>query len=375
MTRHDGGPIGVSVAVRSLSRGLWAAAAMSLLAPISASAHTLVGDQDPNRPVIDYLVLGFRHMVGGWDHLLFIAGVVLLAARVPTAAKLITLFVAGHSLTLLLATLAGWQLNATAVDAVIALSLVYVGWQGWRGRPETLRLTGAIVFAFGLVHGLGLSTRLQGLGLPEGGLVGRILLFNVGVEIGQLVALAVIVGLGTLAVYVLHTPPQTRRAALGVLATIGLLAAAVISFPSGDSASERQSVARAKGRYTACAERAQVAGGTGLAGGHPGKSFYGPEERVAAGDLGHVVGDGYVVVRYRPDLPRPVGRQLRRWIETSPTPAVVAAPDPEQREPLRAMTAFRELRCSKANVRDLTTFRDRWFADLRAGRAGDTPSP
>jgi len=205
MTRHDGSPTGLSVVVRSLSRGLWAAAGLSLLTPICASAHTLVGDQDPNRPVIDYVVLGFRHMVGGWDHLLFIAGVVLLAGRVRTAAKLITLFVAGHNLTLLVATLAGWQLNVTAVDVVIALSLVYVGLQGWRGHPQDLRLTGGIVFAFGLVHGLGLSTRLQGLGLPEGGLVGRILLFNVGVEIGQLVALSVIVGLGTLMVNALRT--------------------------------------------------------------------------------------------------------------------------------------------------------------------------
>jgi len=153
------------------------------------------------------------------------------------------------------------------------------------------------------------------------------------------------------------------------------VAAAVIAFPSGDSASGPQSVARARARYTACVERFEVAGGSGLAGGHPEKNFFGPEERAAPNDLGHVVGDGYVVVRYRPDVPPPVGRELRRWIETSPTPAVVAAPDPEQREPLRAITAFRELRCSKAEVRDLTTFRDRWFADLRAGRAGNAASP
>jgi len=138
-----------------------------LLAPAAASAHALFGDQDPNRPLVDYLSLGFLHMVGGWDHLLFITGVVLLAGNVRSAAKLITLFVAGHSLTLLIATLAGWRLNATAVDVVIALSLVYVGVQGWRGRPTELRLTGAIVFGFGLVHGLGLSTRLQALRLPE----------------------------------------------------------------------------------------------------------------------------------------------------------------------------------------------------------------
>ena len=86
MTRRDGRPIGVRVAARSLSRGLSAAVAVSLLAPIAAAAHTLVGDQDPNRPLIDYVVLGFRHMVGGWDHLLFIAAVVglPLKTRWPT---------------------------------------------------------------------------------------------------------------------------------------------------------------------------------------------------------------------------------------------------------------------------------------------------
>jgi hydrogenase/urease accessory protein HupE len=374
MTRHGGRPIGVRAAARSLSRGLLGAVVVSLLAPAAASAHALVGNYDPNRPPIDYVVLGFRHMATGWDHLLFIAGAILLAARVRTAAKLISLFVAGHSLTLLVATLAGWQLNVTAVDVVIALSLVYVGVQGWHGRPENLRLTGAIVFAFGLVHGLGLSTRLQRLGLPEGGLVGRILLFNVGVELGQLVALSVIVGLGTLAVRVVREPPQTRRAAFGALTMTGLVAAAAISYQSGNSPTQAQRVADANRRYTTCTERAKFTGDPGT-GGHPKKRFYGPDERAAEDELAHVVGHGYVIVRYRPDLAPPESRQLERWIETSPKRAAVAAPDPQQRELLRAVTLFRELRCSKANLRDLTTFRDRWISDLRAGRAGDASTP
>src|SRR5215210_1082193 len=122
--------------------------------PASASAHGLDSNANPNRPVVEYLVVGFRHMIGGWDHLLFIASVVLLAGRLRTAAKLLSLFVAGHSLTRIVATLAGWQLNADLVDAVIALSLVFVGVVGYRGRPEKLTLFGAGVFGFGLVHGL-----------------------------------------------------------------------------------------------------------------------------------------------------------------------------------------------------------------------------
>src|SRR5215208_5762979 len=199
----------------------------ALATPASAAAHGLAGNADPNRPVAEYLWLGIRHMVGGYDHLLFIVGVVLVAGGLRPAAKLISLFVAGHSLTLLVATLAGWQLNADLVDAVIALSLVFVGVAGLRGLNENPRLLGVGVFAFGLAHGLGLSTRLQHLGLPDGGLVGRILLFNVGVEIGQLTALAAIVGLGTLLARHVARPSQARRYAYGTLIVTGLLAAAV----------------------------------------------------------------------------------------------------------------------------------------------------
>jgi hydrogenase/urease accessory protein HupE len=204
-----------------------------LTAPASALAHGLDADADPNRPVVDYLALGIRHMLGGWDHLLFIAGVVLLAGGLRTAAKLVSVFVAGHSLTLLIATLAGWQLNAELVDAVIALSLVYVGVLGLRrGRTgNDLQLVAAGVFAFVLVHGLGLSTRLQHLGLPEEGLVERIVLFNVGVEIGQVSALAAMVGIGTLIARRLPNPRELRRYTFGALTASGLLAAATL-FPA-----------------------------------------------------------------------------------------------------------------------------------------------
>src|SRR5215213_3251494 len=211
------------------------ACAGSIAFPAVAAAHGLAGGYDPNRPVPDYLWLGFWHMVAGWDHLLFIAGVVLLSETVRTAAKLISLFALGHSLTLLTATLAGWRLDPTFVDAVIALSLVYVGVQGLRARPENARVLAAIVFGFGLVHGLGLSTRLQDLGLPDGGLVIRVVLFNVGVEVGQLVALAVMVGVGMLVVRRLRQPADARRPAFAMLTVAGLVAAAVISFPAGEA--------------------------------------------------------------------------------------------------------------------------------------------
>ncbi len=340
-----------------------------LLTPAAAAAHALFGDLDPNRPLADYLSLGFFHMVGGWDHLLFITGVVLLAGNWRSAAKLISLFVAGHSLTLLIATLAGWRLNATAVDVVIALSLVYVGVQGWRGRPNDLRLTGAIVFGFGLVHGLGLSTRLQALGLPESGLVERILLFNVGVEIGQLVALSVIVGLGTLAMRGLRVPARARRPAFGFLLATGLVAAAVISFPSEEPRAQR--VAGNGGSPTACSVlTSQPPAFPEGDGRHPGKRFYGPRETPPREELGHGIGHGYVVVLYRPSLSQADHRALEEWIRTAPNPYIVAAPDPKQTQPLRVVTAQRELRCSKPDLEGLTAFRDGWFKELRAGVVG-----
>lgn len=341
--------------------------------PASASAHALFGDHDPNRPLIEYLTIGFGHMALGWDHLLFIAGVVLLAGSLKTAAKLITLFVAGHSLTLLVATLAEWKLNATVVDVVIALSLVYVGVQGWRGRPESLRVFGAVVFGFGLVHGLGLSTRLQDLGLPESGLVERVLLFNVGVEVGQLAALTVIVGIGTfLARDLGERRDEIRGYSFFGIATAGLVAAAVISFSSSDSGSDKEEVVAGE-RKTACTqedtEPPQVLGGD-----HPAKQFFGPDEEAPEEDLKHVTGDGLVIVRYKPDLP---AADLARLEELVNDPAsneyVIAAADPEQDEPLRAVTARRLLSCSKADIAGLTAFRDEWFTYLQEQQGQQGP--
>ena len=194
--------------MRTRARVLYRAAPLAVVAalflPAAAFAHGLVGDFDPNRSIGSYLWLGAKHMLLGWDHLLFIAGVVLFAGGARSAAKLVSIFVLGHSITLMIATLAEWQIDPSRVDAIIALSLVYVGVQGIRGKPADMRLTLAIVFAFGLVHGLGLSTRLQELGLPESGLVPRILVFNVGIELGQLTALLVIVGIVTLALRLLR---------------------------------------------------------------------------------------------------------------------------------------------------------------------------
>ena len=339
------------------------AVAISALAPQAALAHG-IADSARNKSIPEFLPLGIEHMLLGWDHLLFIAGVVLLAAELRRAAKLISLFVAGHSLTLLIATLAGWQLSAVLVDVVIALSVVFVGVIGVRGGPRNWRLIGGAVFGFGLIHGLGLSTRLQHLGLPEDGLLWRVLAFNVGVEIGQLLALTVIVGVGIL---LLRRLPLRRLqpAAFATLVATGLLAAGVLSLrgaeEAGTPAAQRTQIANASCRETP-KEPSAFAGGK-----HPDKPFYAPGEKVPVEDLAHVVGDGLIIVRYRPSLPTDQREQLAKWAGDRDQ-FVIAAADDTQTEPVRAHTSRRRLTCTTFDFASLTDFRDRWVADVRAGR-------
>ena len=302
-------------------------------------------------------------MVGGWDHLLFIAGEVLLAGNWRTAAKLISLFVLGHSLTLLIATLAGWELNATVVDVVIALSLVHIGVLGWLGRPENLRLVGATVFGFGLIHGLGLSTRLQDLGLPDSGLVERILLFNVGVELGQLAALAVIVGAGVALTRMTQLPPETRRAAFAGIAAVGFVAAAVLSFPGTDTEDADEP---AETLSSACTKGTTTQPSGPVQGGHPDKPFFGPEEEAPTVDLNHVRADGYVIVYYRPNLSGEDLEELEAWILSEQPSFVVAAAKGDQAQPIEVFTREQKLTCSEFSIDDLTIFRDEWFDTLRS---------
>jgi hypothetical protein len=305
-------------------------------------------------------------MVGGWDHLLFIAGVVLLAGAFRPAAKMVSFFVAGHSLTLLVATMAGWQLSTTLVDVVIALSVVFVGVLGIRDKARNWRLIGAAVFGFGLIHGLGLSTRLQHLGLPEDGLLARVIAFNVGVEIGQLVALTAIVGLGAL---LISRVPRRRlqRAAYATFVATGLIAAGALSLRGAEEAAT-PAAHRAQLNTSTCRESA--AQPSAFAGGeHTDKQFYLPGEKVPVEDLRHVVGDGLVIVRYHPRLPADQRRQLAEWAGDR-TQFVIGAPDDRQTEPVRAHTSRRKLTCSTFDLATLKTFRDQWVADLQAGRVG-----
>jgi hypothetical protein len=143
---------------------------------------------------VPFLYLGAKHMVTGYDHLLFLAGVIFFLYRLKDVALYVTLFAIGHSATLLLGVLAGIHANAYVVDAIIGLSVVYKAFEnlgGFRRLGVQVDTRAAVLF-FGLAHGFGLSTKLQNLALSSDGLLPNMLAFNVGVELGQLAALALI---------------------------------------------------------------------------------------------------------------------------------------------------------------------------------------
>ena len=179
---------------RALGQGV--AALGLLLACGAAQAHGIAGDdleflRNAVGPHIGpYVYLGAKHMVTGYDHLLFLAGVIFFLYRLKDVALYVTLFAVGHSTTLLLGVLAGWNVDAYLVDAVIGLSVVYKAFENLGGfrRLGFQPNTKAAVLFFGLFHDLGLATKLQGVA-PEDGLVTNMVSFNVGVEIGQLLAL------------------------------------------------------------------------------------------------------------------------------------------------------------------------------------------
>jgi hydrogenase/urease accessory protein HupE len=331
---------------------------VALVLPNAAFAHGIHGEAET---IPEFIRLGIRHMVGGWDHLLFIAGAVLLAGQLVRAAKLVSLFVLGHSLTLLIATLAGWQLNAELVDVVIALSLAYIGWRIIAGRPSVWLGTQLGVFGFGLVHGLGLSSRLQDQPLPGGGrLVADILAFNLGVEIGQLAVLSVVITIGYLVKRRAgHLLPPARFAGIG-FATVGLIAAAALGFTAARPDSDDGDNVAAAERQCVESQQAPNFEGEATFGGHP-KVFHDVDDPANPSDLAHVVGDGYVIVQYRPSLPEDERSSLEEWANQSRGVVVTPTTTP-MKAALSAQTAQLNLTCQRLDLEALTDFHSRWFA-------------
>lgn len=144
---------------------------------------------------LKYIWLGATHMLSGYDHLLFLFGVVFFLNTFKDIVKFISVFTLGHSITLILATFMGVNANYYLIDAVIAISVIYKAFDNNKGFVNYLHVKSPnlswMVFLFGLIHGFGLSTRLQQLPLGEESLdmLLRIISFNIGVEFGQIIAL------------------------------------------------------------------------------------------------------------------------------------------------------------------------------------------
>ena len=162
------------------------------------SAHGVSGKdalflQSINGAAIGPLMyLGAKHMVTGYDHLAFLVGVIFFLYRLKDIVQYVSLFTIGHSVTLLLGVLGGIRANAYIVDAIIGFSVVYKAFDNLDGFPKFFGFqpnTRAAVLIFGLFHGFGLATKLQDFDLSPNGLVANIVSFNVGVEMGQVVAL------------------------------------------------------------------------------------------------------------------------------------------------------------------------------------------
>jgi HupE / UreJ protein len=176
-----------------------------LLWPGTAGAHN-VSKRDgafvqanKGAAVAPFLYLGAKHMVTGYDHLLFLVGVIFFLYQLKDVVLYVSLFTIGHSTTLLLGVFGHLHANPYLIDAIIGFSVVYKAFDNMDGFKRLLGFqpnTKIAVLIFGLFHGFGLATKLQEFTLSPSGLIANIISFNVGVEIGQCLALtAVLIGL------------------------------------------------------------------------------------------------------------------------------------------------------------------------------------
>jgi hypothetical protein len=191
-----------SVIGRATTRCATAVVLIALLGvPAVVGAHPMTGQNATfvqgvqGTAIVPFLYLGAKHMVTGYDHLAFLVGVIFFLYKLKDVVAYVSLFTIGHSLTLLVGVFGRVGANAYIVDTIIGLSVVYKAFDNLGGferlfgvRPNTK----VAVLVFGLFHGFGLATKLQEFELSPNGLVANILSFNVGVEIGQILALTVV---------------------------------------------------------------------------------------------------------------------------------------------------------------------------------------
>lgn len=203
-------------------------ASLALCASAAAAHNVTEGDAGYIQEIwgvnlIPFAYLGAKHMITGYDHILFLLGVVFFLYRMKDVGIYVSIFALGHSTTMLAGVWFGWGMNAYVVDAIIGLSVVYKAldnlgaYQRWFGfQPNTKAAT----LIFGLFHGTGLATKILDYDIAPEGLLPNLLAFNVGVEIGQILALfMILIGMG----YWRRSPAFMRQAytANVVMMTLG----------------------------------------------------------------------------------------------------------------------------------------------------------
>ena len=178
--------------------------ALALLSVLFASAALAHGVAEGDLGFVEmtegpqffpFMYLGAKHMVTGYDHILFLTGIIFYLYRLRDVAVYVTLFALGHSITLISGVLLGTQVNASLVDAGIGLSVAYKAMENLglieRWLPVAPNPKLAVLF-FGLLHGVGLATKLQEFSLSPNGLLTNLIAFNAGVEVGQMLALTLL---------------------------------------------------------------------------------------------------------------------------------------------------------------------------------------
>jgi hypothetical protein len=213
--------------MRASSMRIMTIALLAIVCTAGLSAHGVTGKDAlflqsvHGRAIGPLIYLGAKHMVTGYDHLAFLVGVIFFLYRMTDVVAYVSLFTLGHSVTLLAGVLGGIKADPYLIDAIIGFSVVYKafdnigGFDAFLGFQPSPR---AAVLVFGLFHGFGLATKLQGFALSPDGLVANIVSFNVGVEIGQALALVFVL---TLLSYWRTRPGFVRHA---LLANAGLMA-------------------------------------------------------------------------------------------------------------------------------------------------------
>ncbi|MBA6390887.1 HupE/UreJ family protein [Colwellia sp. BRX10-3] len=170
-------------------------ASFSLLAHGVDDATKQFLEANQGAAIFPFIYIGAKHMLTGYDHLLFLVGVVFFLFRSKDVLLYVSLFTLGHSLTLLYGVFSNIEINPYIIDAIIGLSVVYKGFDNLGGFKRVFNYqpnTKIAVTIFGLFHGFGLATKIQEFQLPSNGLISNIISFNIGVEIGQFLALGLV---------------------------------------------------------------------------------------------------------------------------------------------------------------------------------------